>query len=444
MATHDKLELKILVLDAERLIRLTVCARLKKAGYEAVPVATVGEAVALLKKSHRMFSAIISDIMMGDMDGFMFRDIVRGIDHSLPFFFMTALDPEEGSGFLKRIISDPMCYYLPKSVGTEVLVKRLQRVVGARRIQQFVESQVTEQRKSLALAAHVQQSMLPARAMMDGRCFYATWWRAHESVSGDLYEAMPIGEDRMLFVLGDIQGHGTNAALVMMAVQAYLRQIVHAHVRDNRRLTPSLIANQLQEFFRSNFADISYMTATICIFVPPPPGAEESSGGSISYITCGASDLIVLNTQQPREEALNPDGRGGLPIGLIPDSVYTEDDEVRAELPAGAVCVSCTDGLHELSTDKDGNDTITPALLQQLGIDLTADVYSAGAVMSAPDKYMAVCGELGYRYFQDDITILVFGARRRQKGIYEATTALSPALVDAMAQSVGAWCADEG
>jgi hypothetical protein len=48
MATHDKLELKILVLDAERLIRLTVCARLKKAGYEAVPVATVGEAVALL------------------------------------------------------------------------------------------------------------------------------------------------------------------------------------------------------------------------------------------------------------------------------------------------------------------------------------------------------------------------------------------------------------
>ena len=54
-------------------------------------------------KAHpHTFSAIISDIMLGTMDGFAFRDIARGLDSSMPFFFMTALDPEEGSGFLKR------------------------------------------------------------------------------------------------------------------------------------------------------------------------------------------------------------------------------------------------------------------------------------------------------------------------------------------------------
>lgn len=127
MSSNEKFSVKILVLDDERLIRMTICAQLKVAGYEAVSVGTVDEAVAILKKSHRGISAIISDIMIGDMDGFVFRDIVRGIDASIPIFFITALDPEEGSGFLKKIIADPISYYLPKSAGTDTLVKRLQR-----------------------------------------------------------------------------------------------------------------------------------------------------------------------------------------------------------------------------------------------------------------------------------------------------------------------------
>ena len=90
----------ILVVDDEKLIRLTVSAKLKKAGYTPVAVENVDEAVQILKERLHHFSAIISDIMMGSMDGFDFRDIVRGMDRSMPFFFMTALDPEEGSGFL--------------------------------------------------------------------------------------------------------------------------------------------------------------------------------------------------------------------------------------------------------------------------------------------------------------------------------------------------------
>ena len=44
----------------------------------------------------------------------------------------------------------------------------------------------------------------------------------------------------------------------------------------------------------------------------------------------------------------------------------------------------------------------------------------------------------------DDVTLLVFGERRNLPRIYEATTPLSPVLVDATAQQLGAWCAQEG
>ena len=447
MITHEKFEAKILVLDDEKLIRLTVCARLKKAGYESIAVGSVDEAVSILKQHHRSFCAIISDIMMGDMDGFVFRDIVRGIDPAMPFFFMTALDPEEGSGFLKKIIGDPMSYYLPKSAGTEVLIKRLQRVVGARRIQQFVERQVAEQRQSLRLAAHVQRSMLPVRAMMDDRCFYTTLWRPHESVSGDLYEAMQIDANRGLFALGDIQGHGANAALVMMAVQAFMRQIVRTHAHDSAVSMIERIANELQKFFRANFTDISYMTAVIAVYAPPvgrDPGVDAPTGGSLAYIVCGAPDIRMFSPANLQVEDLNPEKRGGLPIGLMPDTVYTPADIVQVNLPPGAFCAAFTDGLYEFSKDDEGHEKMSAALIRKIAGELAEDDSRHGSIMSILGKFSTACDEFGYSKHQDDVTIVLFGPRRHLPGIYEATLPLSPEQVDAAAQDCGRWCTNEG
>ena len=64
--------------------------------------------------------------------------------------------------------------------------------------------------------------------------------------------------------------------------------------------------------------------------------------------------------------------------------------------------------------------------------------------MAAPYRFMSACIELGYDRFMDDVTLLVFGERRNLPRIYEATTPLSPVLVDATAQQLGAWCAQEG
>ncbi len=437
---NKALEMKILVLDDARLIRLTVSARLRQAGYNVMAVGTVDEAVSILKHHHASFYAIISDIVMGDIDGFAFRNFVRGIAPSMPIFFMTAMDPEEGSGFLKKIISDPLSYYLPKSVSTDVLIKRMQRVVSTRRIQQFVENQVEEQKKALALAEHVQRNMLSPRAMMDERMFYTTWWQPHESVSGDLYEAMPTGSGRMLFVLGDIQGHGTNAALVMMAVQVFLRQIVQSHGQENRLLSPETIANQLQEFFRDNFADVSYMTAFICLFAP----GGESGGGEVAAICCGTSDFIAVDTVNKCTIPVNPQHRGGLPIGLMPDTAYSADDVVTVTLPKGTVCVVGTDGMIEISRENDDNDRLPLATLDQIGMATVLDMSESGSIMVTPDRFFSACDDLGYRKANDDVTLLLFGTRVKLPGIYEATTRLSPALVDRAAQTMAKWCADEG
>ena len=423
---------KILVVDDEKLIRLTISAKLKKEGYEVVSAASVEEAVTELKTAPKSFSAIISDIMMGEMDGFVFRDIVRGIEPRIPIFFLTALDPEEGGGFLKRILEDAISYYLPKTGSLEILLKRVRQVVASHRVEIFIQNKMDEDRKSLELASHIQQSLLPARAIQTPRGFYTTYRRPMDIVSGDLFEAIPFGIGSYLYVLGDIQGHGTSAALAMTAVQSFLKTL--ARIDGAPTMGPDAIANMIHAFYRANLADVSYMTALICIHRPLV--------GHVRWISCGAPDLIVVDNGECLK--INPEHKGGLPIGLFPDTVYTPADVVETPLTKTALCLAYTDGLADLSCDEEGNDKLPVQLSKALRGEITSSVRAGGDCMIAPAKYMKALSDLGYDKCQDDISLLMFGATNPVPGMYEATVRLLPSDVDAAAQDIGKWCRDQG
>ena len=423
---------KILVVDDEKLIRLTMKARLSRAGYEVVAVGDVNEAVTVLKENPNAFSAIITDIMMGDMDGFVFRDIVRGIDNSMPLFFLTALDPEEGSGFLKKILADPISYYLPKAVETDVLIRRVRQIVASRRVQRFIDQKMEEDRKSMELAAHVQRSLLPIRMIRTRYGFYTTFWHPKDIVSGDLYEAMRFGEHCYLYVLGDIQGHGTSAALAMTAVQSFLKHLASAD--DRALLSPSDIANQMHRFFRASLADVSYMTALICL--------HDAAKGEVRWITCGAGDIMVFDGGKALK--VNPEKRGGMPIGLIRDTVFTKADEVVTPLSPSAVAIAFTDGVLDLTRDRDGLEQLHADALSEICADLADDARKRGALCPLPHKIISMCAERGYTHFHDDVTALVFGAAQDIDGLYEAAVPLTPEHVDRAAQDIGAWCAARG
>ena len=429
---HDKTA--ILVVDDERFIRLVICTTLKSAGYVPVEASSVDEAMKVLKEHPHAFSAVISDIMMGSMDGFDFRNMVRELDKSMPFFFMTALDPEEGSGFLKRIVTDPLSYYLPKSVGPQVLLKRVQRVVASRRVERFIERQMEETKRSLQLAAHIQHSMLPVRTYVDDRSFYSTWWQPMEVVSGDIYEVIPFGADARLYIIGDIQGHGTAAALAMTAVQSFLKNLIHSASESG--FGPVEIANLLQGFFRENLADVSYMTALICL--------HDFVRNEVQWISCGAPDLLVADIESDMAPPLNTTRKGGLPIGLFPDTVYTRNDVVVDKLTPSSVCVAITDGLFDLSEDKAGHKRVPPEFLRKMRADFVKDARTHGTVPVSANMYMEACQEFGYKYLQDDITILLFGPRLVKKGMFEAAVPLSPTAVDDASRKIGEWCKQEG
>ena len=434
MATLNE-KTKILVIDDERLIRLTLNAKLKQIGYTAVCVASIPEAVVLLNDGgYKQFDAIITDIMMGDLDGFVFRDIVRGMDKTLPIFFMTALDPEEGSGFLKRIMEDSYSWYLPKSINPGVLLKRVKGVVDSRRVEEVVKAKDREVMESLTLAAHLQRKMLPPRVKITDTDFYSCWWEPKDVVSGDLLEVLPLPGGGNLFVLGDIQGHGTSASLSMMAVQSFLKQLPDSENFANS--TPASVANQIQRFFRDNLGTFSYMAALICIHRP-----QE---GIVDWISCGSPDLRVIDPLDPEPIEVNPEGRGGMPIGLVEDTVYTEDDVVRTRLSETAFCVAFTDGVFDIYRDADGHEPMPDELLTETLRDLMPQAYQLDTLIIAPYKFLQLCEAFDYKFFADDLTGLIFGSRLEKPGVLIKSIPMNASAIDGEAQEIEKWCSAEG
>ena len=433
--TANNEKTKILVIDDERLIRLTLNAKLKQIGYTAVCVASIPEAVVLLNDGgYKQFKAIITDIMMGDMDGFVFRDIVRGMDETMPIFFMTALDPEEGSGFLKRIMEDNYSSYLPKSINPNVLLRRVKNVVDSRMVEELIKAKDKEVTESLTLGAHLQRKMLPPRVRITDRYFYNCWWEPKDIVSGDLLEVIPLPDGGNLYVLGDIQGHGTSASLSMMAVQSFLKQLPTAE--NFSGATPASIANQIHHFFTDNLGTFSYMTALICMHHP-----DERV---VDWISCGAPDLHVVDPQNPDPGEINPEKRGGMPIGLIPETVYTENDVVRTHLSESALCAAFTDGVFDVYKDQDGHEPMPDALFLELQRELLSEARLKNSVITFPYKFKLACEAYGYPVFADDVTELIFGARLEKPDILVREIPMDSKVIDKTAQDIENWCSGQG
>jgi len=127
---------RVLLLDDERLVRYTIAACLKAANFEVRAVDTPEAALAELK--NQPYDVVLSDIMMGAVDGFMFRDAVRGFNPTIPIVFLTALMDSPENSLMEKIATDICSYYVPKNARRELLLGRLRQTVRAYRSEREV------------------------------------------------------------------------------------------------------------------------------------------------------------------------------------------------------------------------------------------------------------------------------------------------------------------
>ena len=126
--------IKILVVEDDKALNDLVCSYISDNGYEAKACFNGKEALTAVENTP--FDLIVSDVMMPEMDGFMFAQKVREFDKQIPILFMTALDdkPSKQRGF-EIGIDD----YVVKPFDCDILMLRIKALLRRANIERCRE-----------------------------------------------------------------------------------------------------------------------------------------------------------------------------------------------------------------------------------------------------------------------------------------------------------------
>jgi sigma-B regulation protein RsbU (phosphoserine phosphatase) len=230
--------------------------------------------------------------------------------------------------------------------------------------------------------ADIQRSLLPAVLpeipMMDLAVFY----QPADQAGGDYYDILKLPDDRWGFVVADVAGHGTPAAVLMAVVHA----IVHTH--EELACCPSALLSYLNEQLLRLYTrrNPSFVTAFYAIYEPASRQLTYASAGHPAprLKRCANGELFVL------------DSVGGVPLGVFENQDYRQHTETLA---VGDQIIFFTDGLIEAGRGG-----------QQFGLErLDAVLENCG--VDAPALVSTVCERVSEfaqgEPFRDDQTIVV-------------------------------------
>lgn len=251
---------------------------------------------------------------------------------------------------------------------------------------------VNEKRIADALQGAFVQKALPVLANLG---FHASYIPAgaEAQVGGDWYDAFVLPDGRILFSIGDVAGHGIEAAVIMSrARQAIISSALH-------ETDPAVVLSKANE---SLMLQEPKMVTAVCGYIEP-------QSLRIDYATAGhPPPILVFADKEP--SFLQHDG---LPLGILPGVRY---ESFTAYASAGALLVLYTDGVIEHKRDLiDGERRLLDAarlVMAQHAADPAAGVRRAIFGDNAPD---------------DDVAIMTVSFAVRDRATASTVNAFSPA-----------------
>ncbi|MBA3708829.1 MAG: serine/threonine-protein phosphatase [Planctomycetes bacterium] len=185
--------------------------------------------------------------------------------------------------------------------------------------------------EAMEKAKSVQQHMLSDLPKLENFQF-AAHYSPHHGVSGDFYEVMSLPDERILLVVGDVSGHGVQAALVVATALKTLRFVARQH---------SDLIGLLKAFndeIRTDLLPGQFIT----LFA----GALDPDTGVCSCVRAGHHAALVVNLHG--ESILRKVGKCGMAVGIADGDTFAETlCEDTVELTPGHVFIQYTDGLTE-------------------------------------------------------------------------------------------------
>ncbi|MEU3661669.1 SpoIIE family protein phosphatase [Streptomyces sp. NPDC032940] len=227
--------------------------------------------------------------------------------------------------------------------------------------------------------------------------------------SGDFYDLFPAGDGRWCFTVGDVQGKGPEAAVVIGLARPWLRLLA----REGYGVPDVL--DRLNQLLLDDATEAADAAARALVAVggrPVAPGDGPQTRflsllyGELVPVGDGVVRCTLASAGHPLPLLLSPDGtvrtvaEPGTLLGVLEDVTYTSE---TFELRSGETLLCVTDGVTERrsgSRQFDDGDGLAAALAGCAGLD-------AGLIA---ERIRRLVHEFGARPPEDDLALMVLQA----------------------------------
>ena len=324
----------ILIVDDTPANLQVLAGMLKDRGYKVRPVPS-GKLALLAAKAHPP-DLILLDINMPEMNGYEVCALLKADEKlkGIPVIFISALtEPLDkvkafGMGGVDYLTKPFQMEELHARVETHLKIRRLQ--IDLEEHSRHLELARERLKLDLELAREVQRGFLPQRMPdVPGYEFFGYYESAHE-VGGDYYDFIPLPQQRVAIVLGDVAGKGVVAALLMAKLSADARFCMLTEP------DPAVAVTKLNSLMNGSGIADRFVTLVAAILDP--------QSHTVTLVNAGhPSPLVYHRATRTVGEAISNEV-AGLPLGILDRFEYAS---CQICLEPGDSILAFTDGVIE-------------------------------------------------------------------------------------------------
>jgi sigma-B regulation protein RsbU (phosphoserine phosphatase) len=288
-------------------------------------------ALDILKENHELIQVIVSDLKMSAMGG---DELICETKRLYPDIRSILITGYSEVGGIARAVSAGITAFIQKPWETDSFIREIEKAMSQHYSDVLNREYLARLVSQLERTGQIQKRLFKHDNFPSARFSVQVTYQPLTEFfcGGDFYQVIPLSEDKCIIILGDVSGHGLEAAFVTGIIRTLISREELGSI-ENVSFSPGAFLSKLNRLILRELAQAPEFIITL----------------TAAYLDCAENRLVFSNAgnlpvYHVRRDECSTHAVPGYPCGFTPDAQFVE---LAIPLRRGDKVVFMTDGLVE-------------------------------------------------------------------------------------------------